>query len=178
VILATKILVFTRHSNVPSLPLSIITITYNLALPTSMSSPKERHYWAQLRAALTAGRWRASHPAKAPNGTTALPWPELLRKFNKHCPGYRDISELAALTQALALLLSARYEDDDEDIEVSMPAVEQQGSDAEVASQRGELDIDGECVLLEERIEEALVGYELLKSLGPTSFDVRISPHF
>ncbi|KAF8173314.1 hypothetical protein BJ912DRAFT_1024889 [Pholiota molesta] len=136
-----------------------------------MSSPKERHYWAQLRAALTAGRWRASHPAKAPNGTTALPWPELLRKFNKHCPGYRDISELAALTQALALLLSARYEDDDEDIEVSMPAVEQQGSDAEVASQRGELDIDGECVLSEERIEEAIVGYELLKSLGPTSFD-------
>ncbi|KAF9478780.1 TPR-like protein [Pholiota conissans] len=129
-----------------------------------MSTPKERHYWAQLRAALTGGLWRASHPAKALNGT-ALPWSELLRKFNKHCQGYRDVSDMAAQTRALALLLSARYADDDEDDEIAMPGVEKGAEESK------ELGVDGVCVLPEERIEEALVGYEILRSHTTSNFD-------
>ena len=58
-------------------------------------SSKDKHYWSQLRGALTAGQWSSNFPAKAPNGS-ALTWSELFRKFNKHCHGFRDITEVAS----------------------------------------------------------------------------------
>lgn len=134
-----------------------------------MSNPKERHYWAQLRSALTSGQWRSPHPARTPNGTP-IPWPELLRKFNKHCRGYSDIAEVAAQTQALCLLLGARYADDDEHI--LLP---------ELGSGSGdfvELGVEEVGVLAEERIEEAMVGYNVLKSLEASKFDVRVCKFF
>ena len=121
-----------------------------------MASGKDKHYWAQLLATLTAGSWDVSLPAKAPNGAT-LPWSELLRKFNKHCPGHQDVAELASQTQALSLLLSANATDLD-------------GSD--VGSQ-GVLVLGDECRLAEERIDEALAGYDTLKQMDAGASDVR-----
>ncbi len=134
-----------------------------------MSNPKERHYWAQLRSALTSGQWRSPHPARTPNGTP-IPWPELLRKFNKHCRGYSDIAEVAAQTQALCLLLGARYADDDEHI--LLPDPNSRSSDVV------ELDLEGVGVLAEERIEEAMIGYDVLKRLETSQFDVRVYRFF
>lgn len=126
-----------------------------------MSNPKEKHYWTQLRAALTAGQWRSTVPAKAPNGTP-LSWSELFRKFNKHCRGYQEVAEAASRMHALALLLSAPYLDDDEDV------------DASVETSKGErLDLSGESTVAEERKEEAEAGYKALKAIGSSKFDVR-----
>ncbi|KAF8152244.1 hypothetical protein B0H34DRAFT_724464 [Crassisporium funariophilum] len=120
-----------------------------------MSNPKERHYWAQLRAALTAGQWKSPVPAKTPNGTP-LTWSELFRKFNKHCRGYQDVAEVASQTHALALLLSAESPNEDEDNDdFGKPP----------------LDLGRECLLPEERIEDATVGYEVLKSLESSNYD-------
>ncbi|KAF8966758.1 hypothetical protein BDZ97DRAFT_1938402 [Flammula alnicola] len=142
-----------------------------------MSSPKERHYWSQLRAALTAGQWRSSHPAKTPQGGE-LSWSELFRKFNKHCRGYKDVAEIAAQTQALALLLGARSltDDDDEDGAYGWDGTTEQESqigegDEEEGRKRGKLGLEGECILPEERMDEAMVSYEILKSLQPSNFD-------
>ncbi|KAJ3560060.1 hypothetical protein NP233_g11081 [Leucocoprinus birnbaumii] len=112
-----------------------------------MSNPKERHYWSQLRAALTAGQWRSSFPAKAPNATP-LPWSELFRKFNKHCVGFQDVSEIALQTRVLGSLLAT--DTDDEDVIGN--------------SVQPPLDIGIECTLSSERIEELQANYESLKS--------------
>ncbi|KAF5376499.1 hypothetical protein D9615_008660 [Tricholomella constricta] len=120
-----------------------------------MSLAKDRYYWTQLRFALTSGQWSSKYPAKAPNGTV-LPWSELFRKFNKHCRGFQDVAEVASQTYALALLLGANSRDDDQDDE-------------------GEgvypLELGQECVLPEERIEEAKAGYNVLKGLKSSNFD-------
>src|SRR5260370_21435770 len=79
-------------------------------------SLKERHYWTQLRAALTAGQWCSPSPAKSTKGDF-LSWPELFRKFNKHCVGYKDVAEVASQTHALAKILLETHSDD-EDVEV------------------------------------------------------------
>src|SRR6266567_2713700 len=103
-----------------------------------MSTPKERHYWSQLRSVLTAGQWETPFPAKAPNGTP-LSWPELFRKFNKHCRGYGDVSEVGRQVQALALLIGAK-----EGIEAAR--VEQSGQDTtgdDEERKRGRLALDG-----------------------------------
>jgi hypothetical protein len=71
-----------------------------------MSHTKHKHYWTQLRIALTGGSWGSSAPAKSFKGAP-LSWTELLRKFNKHCHGYTEVSEIANQTQALALLVAA-----------------------------------------------------------------------
>ncbi|KIJ67164.1 hypothetical protein HYDPIDRAFT_25637 [Hydnomerulius pinastri MD-312] len=113
-----------------------------------MAHAKDKHYWSQLRAALTAGQWSSPAPAKVPNGSP-LSWSELLRKFNKHCKGFQDVSEVASQTQALSLLLGANARDED-----------QLGQEPEK-----EFRLRDECVLLPERIEEANAGYELLKKL-------------
>ena len=125
-----------------------------------MSNPKERHYWTQLRAALTAGQWSSPHPAKAPNGVP-LPWSELFRKFNKHCKGYSDVVEVASQTHALSLLLSANTRNEDQD--------------EPVKPEEYPLDLGNECILPEERMEEARQGYEALKKLESSNFDVSAS---
>ncbi|KAF9267127.1 hypothetical protein L218DRAFT_720524 [Marasmius fiardii PR-910] len=121
-----------------------------------MSNPKERHYWTQLRTALTAGQWTSSHPAKAPNGSP-LPWSELFRKFNKHCKGYSDVAEVASQTHVLSILLSANSRNEDQD--------------EPVKSEEYPLDLLDECMLPEERLLEATKGYEILKKLESSNFD-------
>jgi hypothetical protein len=121
-----------------------------------MSNAKERHYWAQLRAALSAGQWLAAFPAKAPNGV-AIPWPELLRKFNKHCKGARHVAEVAAQTEHLATLLSTGLDDEDAHGNTLLPP----------------LDLGAECVLARDNVETALVGYEALRGLEPDNVRFR-----
>ncbi|KAF8804168.1 hypothetical protein BYT27DRAFT_7170685 [Phlegmacium glaucopus] len=111
-----------------------------------MSNPKERHYWAQLRAALTAGHWRSNSPAKTPKGVS-LSWSELFRKFNKHCRGAQDVALVASHTHTLALLIS----DDSSDYD--------------------SLGIDTECLVSEGKAERVKAGYEQLKSLQSSNLD-------
>ncbi len=129
-----------------------------------MSNPKERHYWTQLRAALTAGQWRSSAPAKTPSGT-ALTWSELFRKFNKHCKGFQDVAEVASQTRSLAKLLSEPYPDEDEDAEVAVSTG--------ASEKRGQLDLHEESMLAEKYVEMASNGYTALKALGSSNSDVR-----
>ncbi|KAK0452995.1 uncharacterized protein EV420DRAFT_634491 [Desarmillaria tabescens] len=121
-----------------------------------MSTPKDKYYWTQLRAALTSGQWSSSYPSKAPNGTS-LSWSELFRKFNKHCKGYEDVTEVASQTHALALLLVASSKDDDQDD----------------APRTGDyaLELGDESVLPEEQKGEAQAGYNILKKLESSNFD-------
>ncbi|KAG7440123.1 uncharacterized protein BT62DRAFT_989346 [Guyanagaster necrorhizus] len=121
-----------------------------------MSTPKDKYYWTQLRAALTGGQWSSSYPSKALNGT-ALSWSELFRKFNKHCKGYEDVTEVASQTHALALLLAASSKDGDQDD----------------APRTGEyaLELRDESVLPEERKGEAQAGYDILRKLESSNFD-------
>lgn len=63
------------------------------------------------------------------------------------------MAEVASQTQALALLLGGGVDGDGD------------GDDGEG------LEVGGECLLLEERREEARVGYEGLKLLNATNFD-------
>ncbi|KAF8229254.1 hypothetical protein L208DRAFT_1439479 [Tricholoma matsutake] len=119
-------------------------------------SHKDRHYWAQLRSALTGGQWSSNYPAKTPNGSL-LSWSELFRKFNKHCRGFNDVAEVASHTHALANLLSANSTNDDQDD----------------APRSGEylLDLSNECLLPNDLIDEATRRYNLLKGLKASNFD-------
>ncbi|KAG6874001.1 hypothetical protein C0995_007958 [Termitomyces sp. Mi166 len=121
-------------------------------------SAKERHYWAQLRIVLTSGQWLSRYPAKTPNGT-ALPWSELLRKFNKHCKGFQDVAQIASHTQTLALLLAANSRDEDQD---DAPGERES---------KYPVKLDSECMLPEERIEEAKAGHDALMSLQSSNYD-------
>ena len=123
----------------------------------NMAHAKDTHYWTQLRSVLTAGQWDEPLPAKAPKGKS-LPWSELLRKFNKHCKGFSDVAEIASQTQALSLLLGAYSHGDDGN----------DGSDTDHEL----LALGDECLLPEERVDEAGVGYEILKNLKCIHFDV------
>ncbi|KAJ6524440.1 hypothetical protein DFH09DRAFT_1372181 [Mycena vulgaris] len=120
-------------------------------------SGKDKYYWTQLRAALTAGQWAAQFPAKTPNGT-ALSWSELFRKFNKHCTGYKDVAEVASQTHALALLLAANSMDQDID-------------DSDKKTGDFSLDLGDACMLPEERVAEATACYDALKKLESSNFD-------
>ncbi|KAI5983730.1 hypothetical protein EDC04DRAFT_3008055 [Pisolithus marmoratus] len=113
-----------------------------------MAHAKDRHYWSQLRTALTAGHWRSKTPAQAPNGSP-LTWSKLFYKFNKHCKGFRDVAEIAAQTRLLSLLLGANSADEDV-----------LGNE-----QDGELRLGEECMLAPERVEEATGGYQTLQNL-------------
>ncbi|TFK51537.1 hypothetical protein OE88DRAFT_1659604 [Heliocybe sulcata] len=120
-----------------------------------MSHGKDQHYWAQLRAALTAGDWASSSPAKTPKGAP-LPWPELFRKFNKHARGFTDIAEIAAQTQNLGLLLGGGLESKELD---------------GLETPYGCLDLGDECVVPEGRLEDAKAGYDTLKKLESSNLD-------
>lgn len=122
-----------------------------------MANAKSQHYWKQLRETLTAGRWGDPFPAKTPSGGP-LSWPELLRKFNKHCPGHSHAAELALQTQSLSLLLSVKAAGADLD-----------GNDV---SSPNQLALGQECMLREERLEEAAAGYNALKGLETANSDV------
>ena len=122
-----------------------------------MIHSKDAHYWTQLRSALTAGDWASAYPAKTPSAAP-ISWSELLRKFNKHCKCFEDFAEIASQTQALALLLSAQSGDEDQD-----------GVDDTPYGSQAVLD---ECILPQERKDEALTGYEKLKKLECSNFDV------
>ncbi|KAG1824098.1 hypothetical protein EV424DRAFT_1396074 [Suillus variegatus] len=119
-----------------------------------MAHAKDKYYWAQLRAALTAGQWSSPSPGTAQNGSP-LSWFHILRKFNKHCKGFQDVAEVASQTQALFLLLGADTQN-----------VDQLGLEND-----DELVLGDECLLPPERIEEARGGYETLKSLDSKNFD-------
>ncbi|KZT18342.1 hypothetical protein NEOLEDRAFT_1143513 [Neolentinus lepideus HHB14362 ss-1] len=120
-----------------------------------MSLAKDQHYWAQLRVALTAGDWASSSPAKTPKGAP-LPWPELLRKFNKHARGFADVAEVAAQTQNLGLLLGGGLERKELD-----------GQETPY----GCLDLGEECIVQEGHLEDAKAGYEALKKLESSNLD-------
>lgn len=126
-----------------------------------MAHAKDKHYWAQLRAALTAGQWSSLSPAKTPNGSP-LSWFHLFRKFNKHCKGFHDVAEVASQTQALCMWLGANATD-----------VNQLGIEHD-----NEIVLVDECMLPPERIEEARASHEILKELDNKNFDVRPSFEF
>ena len=132
-------------------------------------SLKERHYWTQLRAALTAGQWRSATPAKTPKGYT-LSWAELFRKFNKHCIGYKDVAEVASKTHSLAKLLLETHSEDDEEGEnqdenvFPHPNTDTRG--------RGKLGIENDMVLEGIYLEQALSGFDSLKGLRSSNRDV------
>ncbi|KIK96970.1 hypothetical protein PAXRUDRAFT_137268 [Paxillus rubicundulus Ve08.2h10] len=113
-----------------------------------MAHAKDKYYWSQLRAALTAGQWNSTSPAKGLNGRS-LPWSELVRKFNKHCKGFQDVADVAFQTQVLSELLATNATDEDS-----------LGSEPDSEFRLGE-----ECILRLEQIEKATVGYEALKQL-------------
>lgn len=111
-------------------------------------NPKARHYWTQLRAALTAGQWRSHFPAKTPNGV-ALSWSELFRKFIKHCRGAQDVAHVASYTHTLALFILKDPTDEDD---------------------------DNDCLVSEAVVDQIKEGYEQLKSLQSSNLDVSYSP--
>lgn len=128
-----------------------------------MATGKDKHYWTQLLATLTAGNWDVALPAKAPNGAL-LPWSELLRKFNKHCHGYSDVAELASQTQALALVLESGA--GEHNIQSNEAGFQSNFSNA--------LDLDDECILPQERRDEASAGHAILKGLRSADKEVRL----
>jgi hypothetical protein len=115
-----------------------------------MAPTKDNHYWSQLRIALTGGSWGSSTPAKAYNGTP-ISWTELLRKFNKHCRGFIEVSEIANQTQALALLIAAGPSDGE--------------LDEEHRYLEGSFALGTESVVAGEHADEARVGFEALRGL-------------
>ncbi|KAL5522105.1 hypothetical protein ACEPAF_1962 [Sanghuangporus sanghuang] len=119
---------------------------------------KWTHYWKQIQAALIAGHWNSSCPGKTPNGTL-LPWSELFRKAKKHSK-HSDVPEAALQTYFLSLLLSTTK------------------AAARDVEEKSQVDGDGfglgdECVLLEERCEDALKVYEDLQQLNSSDEYVR-----
>jgi hypothetical protein len=125
---------------------------------------KDKHYWTQLRTALTTGSWGSSAPARAFKKGTHISWTELLRKFNKHCHGYTDVSEIADRTQALSLYVAGGVTDSELD-----------GDDR---YDEGSLALREEVVVAGEHLDEAQLGFEALKGLESehSRSDVRFRP--
>ena len=121
-----------------------------------MALPKDKHYWSQLRSALTAGHWSSPTPAKTPKGIP-LSWSELFRKFNKHVKGFAEVTNVASQTQALGLLLGA------DSAEGGLICDQSDGC----------LALGDECALPEERIPEASEGLEVLMTLEASKLNVR-----
>ena len=119
-----------------------------------MALTKDKHYWTQLRTAITAGQWSSDVPGKDPKGDT-LNWANLLRKFNKHCPGHKEFAEVVSQTHHLHLQLSAGKQ---------KSAVD--GSQLSLASP---LDLGDEAILPEERQQEGQAGYDVLNAISSPS---------
>ncbi|KAF9059567.1 hypothetical protein BDP27DRAFT_1341214 [Rhodocollybia butyracea] len=123
-----------------------------------MSLTKSQHYWSQLRLALVSGQWASSDPAKNPSGQP-LPWPELFRKFKKHCASDRELIEVVEQVRELALLISVN-----ESLRSNSDGGEHGEEDEYL------LELGNECMLAPERIDEARTGYDVLKKCG-SNFD-------
>lgn len=122
------------------------------------SNPKDRHYWTQLRRALAEGNWTGSNPACTPN-RNPISWPELFRKFNKHCKGFQDVVEIAAQTQVLGSLLGAYNSDEELDTTKEGPIYP--------------LDSVDDCLVESGRKDDAKKGYEALQQIQVAKLDVR-----
>jgi hypothetical protein len=122
---------------------------------------KDKYYWTQLRTTLTAGSWGSSYPAKALNGSP-ISWTELLRKFNKHCHGYTDVSEIANQTQALSLLVAGGSTDGE--------------LDGNESHDEESLVLGTEGTVASQHAYEAQAGFKILKALESeySKSDVRI----
>lgn len=119
-----------------------------------MALTKEKHYWTQLRMAITAGQWDSELPGKDSKGYT-LNWANLLRKFNKHCPGQNQFAEVVSQTHHLYLQLAAGQQ--------------KSATDGFQRSQTSPLDLGDEIVLQEERQQEGQAGYDALKAIPSPS---------
>ncbi|KAF8582936.1 hypothetical protein K439DRAFT_1634845 [Ramaria rubella] len=118
----------------------------------NVANPKALFYSSSLYIALTAGEWASEAPAKALK-RTALSWPELLRKFRKHCPHDHELAEIASHTQALSLLVIRTRQTTPEAL------------DGDHTHPAHPLTLGKECLLREERHQEAQLGYDALQKL-------------
>ncbi|KAF9788396.1 hypothetical protein BJ322DRAFT_1182415 [Thelephora terrestris] len=119
-----------------------------------MALTKDKHYWTQLRTAITAGQWDSDLPGKDTKGVT-LNWANLLRKFNKHCPGHNEFAEVVSQTQYLYLQLSAGQQ--------------KPTADGFQCLQTSPFDLDDEIILPQERQQEGQMGYDMLKAIPSPS---------
>ena len=121
---------------------------------STMALTKDKHYWTQLRTATTAGQWDSDFPGKDRKGNT-LNWANLLRKFNKHCPGQNEFAEVISQTHHLYLQLAAGQQ--------------KSATDSSQRSQASPLDLCDNTILPEERQQEGLVGYDGLHAIPSPS---------
>jgi len=124
-----------------------------------MALTKDKHYWTQLRTAITAGQWDSNVPGKDLKGST-LNWANLLRKFNKHCPGHNEFAEVVSQTHHLFLQLAAGQQKSD--------------SDSSQRSQTCPLDLGDNTILPEERQREGRAGYDVLHAI-PSPSEVSVT---
>jgi hypothetical protein len=87
-----------------------------------------------------------------------LNWANLLRKFNKHCPGQNEFAEVVSQTHHLYLQLAASQQN-----RLLM---------ALNASQTSPLDLGDDAILPEERQQEGQAGYDVLNAI-PSPSEVR-----
>lgn len=120
----------------------------------TMALSKDKHYWTQLRTAITAGQWDSDSPGKDPNGST-LNWANLLRKFNKHCHGQNEFAEVVSQTQNICLQLAAGRQ--------------KLAIDGTQRPQTNPLDLGDDTILPEERQQEGLAGYDVLNAIPSPS---------
>lgn len=124
---------------------------------STMALTKDKHYWTQLRTVITAGQWGSDVPGKDPKGNV-LNWANLLRKFNKHCPGQNEFAEVVSQTHHLHLQLAAGQQ--------------KSAIDGSQSSLTNPLDLGDENVLPEERLQEGQAGYDVLNAI-PSPSEVR-----
>ena len=127
-----------------------------------MSLTRDKHYWTQLRTAITAGQWDSNVPGKDLKGSV-LNWANLLRKFNKHCPGQNEFAEVVSQTHHLHLQLTAGQR--------------KQTIDNSQISLTSPLDLGNEVILPEERQREGQAGYDVLNAI-PSPSEVRLTKHY
>ena len=122
-----------------------------------MALTKDKHYWTQLRTVITAGQWDSDVLGKDLKGFT-LNWANLLRKFNKHCPGQNEFAEVISQTHHLYLQLAAGQRKST--VYSSQPSL------------TSPLDLGNGTILPEERQREGQAGYDVLKAI-PSPSEVR-----
>lgn len=127
-----------------------------------MALTKDKHYWTQLRTAITAGQWDSDLPGKDSKGKP-LNWANLLRKFNKHCPGQNEFVEVVSQTHHLFLQLAAGQQKS----AIRVPQL----------SQTSLLDLGDDAILPAERQQEGRAGYDVLNAVpSPSEVSLIESP--
>lgn len=122
-----------------------------------MALTRDKHYWTQLRTVTTAGQWDSEFPGKDTKGRT-LNWANLLRKFNKHCPGQNEFAEVVSQTHHLYLQLAAS-----------------QQTYGLQRFQTGPLDLGDEIILPVERHQEGQAGCDVLGAIPSPSESVLLA---